>query len=74
MEFVTIKKAHKPSELWVLKSKLEAAGIPVFIKNEFVTQVMNYMPAFEAELQVASSDIQQVHEVLTLQPSTDQDE
>lgn len=64
MELVTIKKAHNQSELWIIKSKLEAAGIPVFVKNEFITQVMNYMPAFEAELQVMESDILKANELL----------
>lgn len=73
MELVTIRKAHNQSELWVLKSKLEAAGIPVFVKNEFITQVMNYMPAFVAELQVPASDVQKANEVLTLQASSEED-
>lgn len=64
MELVTIKKAHNQSELWIMKSKLEASGIPVFVKNEFITQVMNYMPAFEAELQVMESDILKANELL----------
>ena len=64
MELVTIKKAHNQSELWIIKSKLEAAGIPVFVKNEFITQVMNYMPAFETELQVMESDILMANELL----------
>lgn len=64
MEMVTIKKAHNQSELWVLKSKLEAAGIHVFVKNELITQVMNYMPAFVAELQVMTSDHEKALEIL----------
>jgi hypothetical protein len=64
MSLVTVKKAHNQTELVIAKSKLEAAEIPCFIKNEFITQVMNFMPAFEAELQVLETDVEQAHDIL----------
>lgn len=64
MSLVTIKKAHLESELLVLKSKLEAEGILCHFKNEFTTQIMNYLPSFEVELQVSALDLERVREVL----------
>lgn len=58
MSFVTIKKSHIASDLAVLRSKLESEGIQCFMKNEFTTQIMNYLPSFEVELQVSQSDLE----------------
>lgn len=60
MSLVTIKSSHYESDLLVLKSKLEAAGIPCFLKNEFSTQVMSHIPAFEVELQILDTDVDKV--------------
>ncbi len=64
MELITIKKAHNTSELMVLKGLLEANDIRCFIKNENITQIMNYMPAFVAELQIMESDQDRVNSLL----------
>mgnify|MGYP002476358314 CR=1 FL=1 len=64
MEFITIKKAHNPSELMVLKSYLEANDIPCYVKNENITQLMNYMPTFVAELQIMESDQERVNQLI----------
>lgn len=64
MRLITIKKAHLESDLTVLKSRLEAEGIRCFLKNEYVTQVINFMPSFEMELQVSDFDLQEALEVL----------
>jgi hypothetical protein len=64
MELITIKRAHHPSELMIFKGLLESQGIHCYIKNEYITQVMNYIPSFEAELQVAASDVKVVQEIL----------
>ncbi|GAA3577919.1 putative signal transducing protein [Snuella lapsa] len=61
---VTVKRSHLESELLALKGRLEAEGIQCFLKNEFTTQVMNYMPTFEVELQVSDSDLEKVKEVM----------
>lgn len=64
MHFITIKKSHLESDLLVLKSKLESEGIRCFLRNEFTTQVMNYMPTFEVELQVPDSDLEKATSIL----------
>lgn len=64
MSLITIKKSHIETELLVLKSKLESEGIKCYLKNEFTTQIMNYVPSFEVELQVSESDLARVQEIL----------
>ncbi|REE83787.1 putative signal transducing protein [Lutibacter oceani] len=64
MSLVTIKKSHVEADLLVLKSKLESEGIKCFMRNEFTTQIMNYLPSFEVELQVSESDLEKVEEIL----------
>jgi len=65
MSLITIKRSHIGSDLLVLKSKLESEGIQCFLKNEFTTQIMNYIPSFEIELQVSNSDLERVKEILS---------
>ncbi len=65
MDFVTIKKARLESDLIVLKSRLESEGIKCFLKNEFTTQLMNYIPTFEIELQVSNSDLEKVRKIIS---------
>jgi hypothetical protein len=64
MSLVTIKKSHIESDLLILKSKLESEGITCYLRNEFTTQIMNYLPSFEVELQVSNTDIDRVREIL----------
>ena len=66
MSLVTIKKSHLESELLVLKSKLESEGLKCFLKNELTTQIMNYVPSFEVELQVSSKDLDRVQEIMSV--------
>ena len=65
MSLITIKKSHIESELLVLKSKLESEGIKCYLKNEFTTQIMNYLPSFEVELQVSDLDLERVKEIMS---------
>jgi len=65
MSLVTIKKSHLESDSLVLKSKLESERIKCYFRNEFTTQIMNYLPSFEVELQVSSSDLERVKEILS---------
>ncbi len=64
MKLITIKKAHLESEISVLKSRLEAEGIRCFLKNEYITQVINFMPSFVMELQVSEFDLDEALEIL----------
>jgi len=64
MSLITIKKSHIELELLVLKSKLESEGIKCYLKNEFTTQIMNYLPSFEVELQVSDLDLERVKEIM----------
>lgn len=64
MKLITIKEAHNSSELMALKGLLEANDIPCFIKNENITQVMNYMVTFVAELQIMDADEARVNVLL----------
>lgn len=73
MKLITIKKAHNPSELMALKGLLEANDIPCFIKNENITQVMNYMVTFVAELQIMDRDEERVNALLNEVKSTTSD-
>ena len=65
MKFITIKESHYLSELAILKSKLESEGIVCRLKNELTTQIMNYIPSFVVELQVAEYDLERVKEILS---------
>lgn len=64
MSLVTIKKSHIESELSVLKSQLESQGIKCYLRNEFTTQIMNYLPSFEVELQVSEVDLERAMALL----------
>ncbi len=64
MSLITIKKSHVGSDLLVLKSKLESAGIKCFLRNEYTTQIMNYVPSFEVELQVSKLDLEEAQEII----------
>ena len=65
MSLITIKKSHVGSDLLVLKSKLESAGIKCFLRNEYTTQIMNYVPSFEVELQVSKLDLEAAQKIIT---------
>jgi hypothetical protein len=64
MSLVTIKKSHIESDIIILKSKLESEGIQCYLRNEFTTQIMNYLPSFEVELQVSDNDMERVQEIM----------
>ena len=64
MSLITIKKSHIETDLLILKGKLESEGINCYLKNEFTTQIMNYLPSFEVELQVSDTDLERVKEIL----------
>lgn len=63
MKLITIKMAGNESELFVLRSKLESEGIKCFMKNEFTTQVINYLPT-GVELQVVDSELKRANEIM----------
>jgi len=65
MSLITIKKSHVESALSVLKSKLESEGIKCYFRNEYTTQIMNYLPSFEVELQVSELDLEKAREIMT---------
>lgn len=64
MSLITIKKAHIEGDLIVLKSRLEAEGIKCFLKNQYITQVINFMPSFAMELQVSEQDLNRALEII----------
>ena len=64
MSLVTIKRSHYEADLLVLKSRLEAEGIPCFLRNEFTTQIMNHMTTFDVELQVSELDLDKVKAII----------
>jgi len=64
MRLVTIKESHQASDLIILKSRLEAAGIECYLKNELTTQVLNYLPSMLVELQVSDADLVKVQEIM----------
>jgi hypothetical protein len=65
MSLITIKTSHIESDLLVLKSKLESEGITCYLRNEFTTQIMNYLPSFEVELQVSDLDLERVKKIMS---------
>ena len=64
MIFVTLRKAHYEADLLVLKAKLESEGIRCLLHNQYTTQVMNYMPAFNVELKVEDRDLDRARSLL----------
>lgn len=64
MGLVTVKSSHVESDLLVLKTKLEAAGVQCYLRNELTTQIMNYMPSFEVELQVSELQIDKARQIM----------
>jgi hypothetical protein len=71
MSLVTIQKSNREAELVVLKSRLEAEGIPCFLKNQYTTQVLNYFPSFEVELQISSEDMERAVQILNSMVAND---
>jgi len=63
MKLITIRKSNIESELSILRSKLESEGIACFMKNELTTQIMNFLPSFEIELQIRDSDLDKAKEI-----------
>lgn len=64
MKLVTIKSSHFPSELTVLKSRLEAEGIQCFLEGALTSQVLSHIPSTEAELKVKDVDLEKVRQIL----------
>jgi len=64
MNFITIKTARSTADFLVLKSKLESEGIRCRIKNDLSSQVLNYLPMMEAELQIAEEDVALYRELI----------
>ena len=62
--FITLKKAHYEADLLVLKAKLESEGIRCYLHNQYTTQVLNYMPAFNVELRVEDKDLDRARSLL----------
>ena len=64
MKLVTIKQSHYASDLQVLKSRLESEGIECFVSGELTSQVLNHIPAMEAELKINEADMEKVKAIL----------
>ncbi|MFH4968138.1 DUF2007 domain-containing protein [Gaetbulibacter sp. M240] len=64
MSLITIKTSRHETDLLVLKSRLESEGIECYLKNELTTQLMNYIPTFEIELQVQTLDLERVKKIM----------
>jgi len=65
MKLITIQTAAVPSELAVIKSRLEDEGIYCFLKGENIAQIRPYHSGFDAvELQVPESDADRALEII----------
>ncbi len=64
MSMVTVKRSEYESELLVLASILEAEGIPYFLKNQYSAQILKFGSNFQVELQVHTSDLEEVRRIL----------
>ncbi|MDO3695058.1 DUF2007 domain-containing protein [Wenyingzhuangia sp. chi5] len=65
MSLITIKTSNIEADLSILKSRLESEGIKCFLKNELSTQIMNYVPTLEMELQVESYELERVKKIIS---------
>jgi transposase-like protein len=63
MKLITIKKAKNPSELAILKSRLESEGINCYLKSELAAQVISHLPIY-AELQIMENDLPSARQIL----------
>ena len=64
MSLITIKTSRHETDLLILKTRLESEGIECYLKNELTTQLMNYIPTFEIELQVQTLDLERAKKVM----------
>ena len=64
MSLITIKTSNIEADLLILKSRLESEGIKCFLKNELSTQIMNYVPTLEMELQVEPFELERVKKIM----------
>jgi len=64
MSLTTIQKSNLESDLMILRGRLEAEGIVCYLKNQFTTQLMSYVPTCEVELQVSYSDLERVEKIM----------
>lgn len=64
MKFITIKSSHYQNDLAVLQSRLESEGIICRLKNEFTSQVLNYLPSFRVELQVPDYSFEEAKTIM----------
>lgn len=66
MEFVTIATFTLPSEIAVIKGKLESEGIDCFVKDELTVQVHNFLSNAVGgiKLQVRTSDASKATDLL----------
>jgi hypothetical protein len=66
-KFVTIAVFQYPAEAYVLKAKLEAYDIPVFLRDEFTVQSHNFYSnaVGGVKLQVMESDVDKAKDLIT---------
>ena len=64
MTLITLKSSNNNLDLQLLRSRLEAAGINYFLKNELTTQILSTSPGFETELQVAEEDLEKALQIM----------
>ncbi len=70
-KLITVVTAVYPHELTVIKGRLEAEGIPCFLKNEQIIQVAPFYSntAGGVQLQVLESDLAKAQEIIALNES-----
>ena len=64
MSLVTIKESSNTADLLILKSKLESEGIRCYIKDEYTSQVLNFLTVMSAKLQVSEEDLKTVEKIM----------
>jgi len=74
-DLVTVAKFQTPAEAELAKERLEAEGIPVFLKNEMAVGVMPYLGSALGgiELQVPERDTATARDLLEPPSEDDQD-
>ncbi len=68
LDFTTIKVFEYPHEAQIIKNKLEAEGIYVFLKDELTIQTDNFLSNAigGVKLQVKAKDIKKAKEIVSL--------
>jgi DNA-directed RNA polymerase subunit M/transcription elongation factor TFIIS len=64
MEIITLYETKYPAELMPLKTRLESEGIECFVADELSSQVLGYINAVDARLQIKEEDYEKARAIM----------